>query len=67
MRKPGLTTRLRFRTPRARLPGDLGNGGLFFASVLINAVGYGVYVPFAVLYFHLVVGISLPLVGSASR
>lgn len=63
MRKSGLTTRLRFRTPRARFPRELGNGGLFFASVLINAIGYGVYVPFAVLYFHLVVGLSLPLVG----
>jgi MFS family permease len=63
MRKPGLTTQLRFRTPRTRLPRELGNGGLFFASVLINAIGYGVYVPFAVLYFHLVVGLSLPLVG----
>jgi MFS family permease len=46
-----------------QLPRELGNGGPYFAMVLINALGYGLFAPFSILYFHLVVGLSLPLVG----
>lgn len=53
------------RFPRfsAQLPRELGNGGPYFAMVSINALGYGLFAPFSILYFHLVVGLSLPLVG----
>ena len=41
----------------------MGSGGPYFATILINALGDGLFLPFSVLYFHLVVGLSLPLVG----
>ena len=37
----------------------------YVASILINALGSGLYYPFAVLYGHQVVGLSFPLVGLA--
>lgn len=63
MYKLWLTACFRFRTFRVKLPRELGNGGPYFAVVLINALGYGLFVPFSVLYFHQVVGLALPLVG----
>lgn len=63
MLKPSHTARLRFRRFSVRLPRTLGNGGPFFAMILINALGYGLFAPFSILYFHQVVGLSLPLVG----
>jgi MFS family permease len=53
------------RTPwhAARLPRKLGSGGPYFAMILMNAIGWGLFTPFSVLYFHQVVGLSLPLVG----
>jgi hypothetical protein len=61
MLKPSHTARLRFRRFSVRLPRTLGNGGPYFAMILINAIGYGLFAPFSILYFHQVVGLSLPL------
>lgn len=63
MDKTWLGSRIRLGIPRPRLPGALGHGGPYFAAVLINALGYGLFVPFSVLYFHEVVGLSLPSIG----
>jgi hypothetical protein len=63
MLKPSRTARLRFRRFSIRLPRELGNGGPYFAMILINALGYGLFAPFSILYFHQVIGLSLPLVG----
>ncbi len=63
MRKPSHPAQPRFRRFRARLPRALGNSGPYFAMILINALGYGLFAPFSVLYFHQVVSLSLPLVG----
>jgi MFS family permease len=37
---------------------------LYAASTLAAAVGRGLWLPFSLLYFHLVVGLPLPLVGA---
>ncbi|BCL80931.1 MFS transporter [Ktedonobacteria bacterium brp13] len=37
---------------------------LYAASTLVAAIGRGLWLPFSLLYFHLVVGLPLPLVGS---
>ena len=63
MLKSSHTVRLRIPRFSMQLPRELGNGGPYFAMVLINALGYGLFAPFSILYFHLVVGLSLPLVG----
>ncbi len=63
MLKRSHTARIRFRHFSFRLPRTLGNGGPYFAMILINAIGYGLFAPFSILYFHQVVGLSLPLVG----
>ena len=63
MLKSSHTARLRIPRFSMQLPRELGNGGPYFAMVLINALGYGLFAPFSILYFHLVVGLSLPLVG----
>ena len=63
MLKPSHTARLRFRRFSVRLPRELGKGGPYFAMILINALGYGLFAPFSILYFHQVVGLSQPLVG----
>jgi MFS family permease len=47
----------------AHLPREWGSGGPYFAMILMNAIGWGLFTPFSVLYFHQVVGLSLPLVG----
>jgi len=52
-----LTTRLGF--PRVR-----GHGALVVAF-LIDAFGTGLYAPFSLLYFHTVVGLSIPAIGGA--
>ena len=40
---------LRFRGLHARLLRKPGNGGPYFAMILINAIGYGLFAPFSIL------------------
>jgi hypothetical protein len=41
------------RTPwrTARLSREVGSGGPYFTMILMNAIGYGLFTPFSVLYF----------------
>src|SRR6266436_6609159 len=59
MLKSSHTARLRIPRFSMQLPRELGNGGPYFAMVLINALGYGLFAPFSILYFHLVVGLTV--------
>jgi MFS family permease len=45
-------------------PHAIRGAGLYAASTLVNATGRGLWLPFSILYFHLVVGLPLPLVGA---
>lgn len=38
-------------------------GRAFLGAVFVDALGSGLWLPFSVLYFHLVLGLPLPLVG----
>lgn len=51
------------RLIRQGLPRLQPGQGWFVASSLVNSLGSGLFYPFAVLYFHQVAGLSLPLVG----
>jgi hypothetical protein len=51
------------RPMRRGLPHLQPSQGWLVASSLINALGSGLFYPFAVLYFHAVADLSLPLVG----
>jgi len=59
-----------FRTLSARLkslvfpPHAVPGSTLYAASTLAGAVGRGLWLPFSLLYFHLVIGLPLPLVGA---
>jgi MFS family permease len=57
--------RLLFHSFQRGLPHLLPGQQWYVASSLINALGSGLYYPFAVLYGHQVVGLSFPLVGLA--
>ncbi|HEX6817447.1 MAG TPA: MFS transporter, partial [Ktedonobacterales bacterium] len=56
---------LLFHSFQRGLPHLLPGQQWYVASILINALGSGLYYPFAVLYGHQVVGLSFPLVGLA--
>jgi MFS family permease len=59
-----------FHTVAARLkplvkpPHAIRGARLYAASTLVAAIGRGLWLPFSLLYFHLVVGLPLPLVGA---
>jgi MFS family permease len=55
--------RLSSRGLGACLPCDVGQSAPYFATIALNALASGLFAPFSVLYFHQVVGLSLPLVG----
>jgi len=55
--------RLLFHSFQRGLPHLLPGQHWYVVSSLINALGSGLYYPFAVLYGHQVVGLSFPLVG----
>jgi MFS family permease len=55
--------RLLFHSFQRGLPHLLPGQQWYVVSSLINALGSGLYYPFAVLYGHQVVGLSFPLVG----
>lgn len=44
-------------------PHPVPRASLYASSVFIASLGRGVWVPFALLYFHVTVGLPLPLVG----
>ena len=60
---PSKHVRQLFHSFQRGLPHLLPGQHWYVASDLINALGTGLYFPFAVLYFHQVVGLSFPLVG----
>jgi MFS family permease len=49
-------------TARLGLPHNRGTRS-FIAAMFIDALGSGLFVPFSLLYFHTVAGLSLPVVG----
>ena len=55
--------RLLFHSFQRGLPHLLPGQHWYVGASLINALGSGLYYPFAVLYGHQVVGLSFPLVG----
>src|SRR5712692_5249117 len=50
-------------TARLGLPHTRGAGS-FIVAMFIDALGSGLFVPFSLLYFHTVAGLSLPVVGT---
>src|SRR3712207_616968 len=50
---------------RLGLPRLGGGSGAVLAVLLVDALGTGLSAPFSLLYFHAVVGLSLPVVGLA--
>lgn len=50
---------------RLGLPRLGGGSGAVLAVLLVDALGTGLFAPFSLLYFHAVVGLSLPVVGLA--
>ena len=44
-------------------PHPVPRASLYASSVFISSLGRGLWIPFALLYFHLIVGLPLPLIG----
>ena len=70
LRSKSICMNTAFQTVIARLkpllaPPHVARGAkLYAASTLVAAIGCGLWLPFSLLYLHLVVGLPLPLVGA---